>query len=493
MAEVPEMRRIKRIHFIGIGGAGMSGIAEVLLNQGYGISGSDQRPSANTARLKGLGAAVHIGHQAANVEGADVVVYSSAIADDNPEMQAALAGGRPLIPRAEMLAELMRYRHGIAIAGSHGKTTTTSILASVFAEGGLDPTFIIGGLLKSAGSHARLGESRYLVVEADESDASFMHLQPMVAAVTNIEAEHLAAYDGDFGRLKEYFLGFLHNLPFYGLAVLCIDDPSLRDLLPRLARPVLTYGLAEDADYRVSDVEQQQGRIAFVLHRPGGAEPLRLSLHMPGRHNALNAAAAAVIASDEGVEGEAIVRGMASFAGVGRRFEVHGEFGFGSADGSGSGSAGGSADGSSTVMLVDDYGHHPTEVAATVQSVREGWPGRRLLMVYQPHRYSRTRDLYEDFVQVLSAVDLLFLLPVYAAGEKEITGADSRSLCRSIRQRGEIDPVYVAQEEEVPALLLQQLRPGDIVLTQGAGSVGALAKQITKEIAEQCGGGKETR
>ena len=471
MAEVPEMRRIKRIHFIGIGGAGMSGIAEVLLNQGYGISGSDLRASANTARLKGLGAAVHIGHQAANAEGADVVVYSSAIPDDNPEMQAALAGGRPLIPRAEMLAELMRYRHGIAIAGSHGKTTTTSILASVLAEGGLDPTFIIGGLLKSTGSHARLGESRYLVVEADESDASFMHLQPMVAAVTNIEAEHLGAYDGDFGRLKEYFLGFLHNLPFYGLAVLCIDDPALRDLLPRLSRPVLTYGLAEDADYRLSDIEQQQGRVAFLLHRPGGAAPLRLSLHMPGRHNALNAAAAAVIASDEGLKDEAIVQGIASFSGVGRRFEVHGEFSFGK----------------SSVMLVDDYGHHPTEVAATVQSLREGWPGRRLLMVYQPHRYSRTRDLYEDFVQVLSAVDLLLLLPVYAAGEKEIAGADSRSLCRSIRQRGEIDPVYVAQEEEVPALLVQQLRPGDIVLTQGAGSVGALAKQIGKEIGKATG------
>ena len=490
MAEVPEMRRIKRIPFIGIGGAGMSGIAEVLLNQGYAISGSDKRPSANTARLKGLGVAVHIGHQAANAEGADVVVYSGAVPADNPEMQATLADGRPLIPRAEMLAELMRYRHGIAIAGSHGKTTTTSILASVFAEGGLDPTFIIGGLLKSAGSHARLGESRYLIAEADESDASFMHLQPMVAAVTNIEAEHLGAYDGDFGRLKEYFLGFLHNLPFYGLAVLCIDDPALRDLLPRLARPVLTYGLAEDADYRLSDVEQQQGRIAFVLHRPGGAEPLRLQLDMPGRHNALNATAAAVIASDEGLDGEAIVRGIAGFAGVGRRFEVHGEFPFsgGAADGSGDSS------GKDTVMLVDDYGHHPTEVAATVQALREGWPGRRLLMVYQPHRYSRTRDLYEDFVQVLSAVDLLFLLPVYAAGEKEITGADSRSLCRSIRQRGELDPVYVAQEEELPALLLQQLRAGDIVLTQGAGSVGGLAKEIATHLSHRTDTivGKET-
>ena len=480
MVEVPEMRRIKRIHFVGIGGAGMSGIAEVLLNQGYAISGSDIRASATTARLKKLGAEVVIGHRAENGAEADVVVYSSAIDPDNPEMQAALGRGRPLIPRAEMLAELMRYRHGIAIAGTHGKTTTTSIVASLLAEGGLDPTFVIGGLLLGSGSHARLGESRYLVAEADESDASFMHLQPMTAVVTNIEADHLSAYDGDFEKLKDYFVDFLHNLPFYGLAVLCIDDPVLREILPRLSRPTLTYGTAEDADYRLTDVQQRQGGVAFRLHRPEG-EALELSLDMPGLHNALNGAAAAVVALDEGLGDGAIVGGMAGFAGVGRRFEVHGEF----------------ALDKGSVMLVDDYGHHPTEVAATVQALRDGWPDRRLLMIYQPHRYTRTRDLYEDFVQVLSRPDALLLLEVYSAGEKPIAGADSRSLCRSIRLRGDAEPVYVADAADVPELLRRQLRPGDIVLTQGAGSVGALAKVLAETLgsgrAKGSGGKGSTR
>lgn len=471
MAEVPEMRRIKHIHFIGIGGAGMSGIAEVL-QQDYRISGSDLKASATTERLKARGVKVCIGHQAENVSAADVVVYSSAVSPDNLEVRAAVKRGVPLIPRAEMLAELMRYRHGIAIAGSHGKTTTTSLVASVLAEGGMDPTFIIGGLLNSAGSHARLGESRYLVAEADESDASFMHLQPMVAVVTNIEAEHLTTYHGDIERLKDYFVDFLHNLPFYGLAVLCIDDPAVREILPKVSRPTLTYGMSEDADFRITDFSQRERCIRFQLHRPGGASPLHLLMNMPGRHNALNAAAAAAIATDEGVKAGAIVKGIKGFAGVGRRFDIQGEF---------------PVEGGS-VMLVDDYGHHPTEVTATLRALREGWPKRRLVMLYQPHRYTRTRDLYEDFVEVLSEPDVLLLLKVYSAGEKEIAGADSRSLCRSIRLRGRLDPVYVAREADAPAMLTSQLQPGDIVLTQGAGSIGAIAKRLAESLA----GGKET-
>ena len=427
---VPEMRRIKHIHCIGIGGAGMSGIAEVLLNQGYRISGSDLKASATTKRLQALGVTITIGHKAGNVQLADVVVYSSAIPPGNPEMKAALSRARPLIPRAEMLAELMRYRHGIAIAGSHGKTTTTSMVASVLAEGGLDPTFVIGGLLNSTGTHAGLGESRYLVAEADESDASFMHLQPLVSVITNIEAEHLTTYHGDFEQLKKYFVDFLHNLPFYGLAVLCLDDPAVRAILPQVSRPKLTYGMTAAADFRVLHLKQQQGRIEFAVQRPGTGKPLALQLNMPGQHNALNAAAAVAVATDLGVPGRAIVRGIKKFAGVRRRFEMYGEFML--------------VDG--PVMLVDDYGHHPSEVAATVQALRQGWPERRLVMVYQPHRYTRTRDLYEDFVAVLSRVDVLLLLEVYSAGEPEIAGADSRSLCRSIRLRERLDPIYVQQE-----------------------------------------------
>ncbi|MGI9251486.1 MAG: UDP-N-acetylmuramate--L-alanine ligase [Pseudohongiellaceae bacterium] len=467
MFPVPEMRRIRRIHFIGIGGAGMSGIAEVLLNQGYHISGSDLKASANTDRLKKMGAKIFTGHSADNIKVADVVVYSSAISRRNPEMKAGLAQSIPLIARAEMLAELMRYRHGIAIAGTHGKTTTTSIVASVLAEGGLDPTFVIGGLLNSAGSHAGLGESRYLVAEADESDASFMHLQPLVAAVTNIEAEHLTTYSGDFEQLKKYFIDFLHNLPFYGLAVMCIDDPAVREILPLVSRPKLTYGMSVGADFRITNLVQHEGQINFHLHRPGKNKPMQLQLNMPGRHNALNAAAAVAIATDAGISSKDIVRGIKKFSGVARRFEVQGEFAV--------------ADGA--VMLVDDYGHHPTEVAATVQALRDGWPSRRLVMIYQPHRYTRTRDLYEDFVEVLSEVDVLLLLEVYSAGENKIAGADSRSLCRSIRLRGKVDPVYVQREAELHTLLLKQLQAGDIVLTQGAGSVGMLSRELAGQLA----------
>ncbi|MBU14974.1 MAG: UDP-N-acetylmuramate--L-alanine ligase [Gammaproteobacteria bacterium] len=464
-SEIPEMRRIKTIHFVGIGGAGMCGVAEVLLNQGYRITGSDLKRSNNTDRLKKMGAKVYLKHEAGNVSKADVVVYSSAINRRNPEIKAALAQHKPLIPRAEMLAELMRYRHAIAIAGTHGKTTTTSIVASILAEGELDPTYVIGGLLNSSGSNASLGESRYLVAEADESDASFMHLQPMVAVVTNIEADHMATYGGDFENLKKYFVDFLHNLPFYGLAVLCIDDPGVKSILGKVSRPVITYGFSKKADYRVSGFKQIAGQIAFEVQRPDKKQSIKIKLDMPGKHNALNAAAAVAIASDEGIKDAAIKRGIKKFSGVGRRFDVHGDFPV----------PGGS------VTLIDDYGHHPSEVAATVQALRAGWPDQRFVMVFQPHRFSRTADLYDDFVEVLSEVDVLLLLEVYSAGEKKIPGADSRSLSRSIRLRGKVDPVLVQNEPDLLGILRDMLRPGDMVLTQGAGSVGGLARDLASK------------
>ena len=464
-SEIPEMRRIKTIHFVGIGGAGMCGVAEVLLNQGYRITGSDLKRSNNTDRLKKMGAKVYLKHEAGNVSKADVVVYSSAINRRNPEIKAALAQHKPLIPRAEMLAELMRYRHAIAIAGTHGKTTTTSIVASILAEGELDPTYVIGGLLNSSGSNASLGESRYLVAEADESDASFMHLQPMVAVVTNIEADHMATYGGDFENLKKYFVDFLHNLPFYGLAVLCIDDPGVKSILGKVSRPVITYGFSKKADYRVSGFKQIAGQIAFEVQRPDKKQSIKIKLDMPGKHNALNAAAAVAIASDEGIKDAAIKRGIKKFSGVGRRFDVQGDFPV----------PGGS------VTLIDDYGHHPSEVAATVQALRAGWPDQRFVMVFQPHRFSRTADLYDDFVEVLSEVDVLLLLEVYSAGEKKIPGADSRSLSRSIRLRGKVDPVLVQNEPDLLGILRDMLRPGDMVLTQGAGSVGGLARDLASK------------
>jgi len=462
--QVPEMRRIRRIHFIGIGGSGMCGIAEVLLNQGYEISGSDLGENNNTRRLKQLGATIWLGHRASNVSQADVVVQSSAVTVDNPEITGARELRIPVVRRAEMLAELMRYRHGIAVAGTHGKTTTTSLLASILAAEGKGPTFVIGGLVKGAGANARLGESRYLVAEADESDASFLHLQPMVAVITNIDADHMETYGFDFNRLKQTFVEFLHNLPFYGLAVLCIDDPVVRDILPDVSRPVLTYGFSEDADFRIDQVSMEQRHSRFVIYRPDQQEPLSIEMNIPGVHNVLNAAAAIAVASDEGLSDQAIQSGLSGFQGVGRRFEIYGEYPVGS----------GSA------MLVDDYGHHPREVAATVKAVREGWPDKRLVMVFQPHRYSRTRDLYEDFVQVLSSCDVLVLLEVYSAGEEEIPGADSRALCRSIRQRGLVDPIYVPTIEGVGDVLRDIVQAGDIVITQGAGSVGKLVKNLAE-------------
>jgi UDP-N-acetylmuramate--alanine ligase len=461
---VPEMRRVKRIHFVGIGGAGMCGIAEVLLNLGYSISGSDLKASPSTSRLQQLGAKVSFGHRGDNVCNVDVVVVSTAVNADNPELIAAREYRIPVVRRAEMLAELMRYRHGIAVAGTHGKTTTTSLITAIFAAAGLDPTFVIGGLVNSAGTNAALGESRYLVAEADESDASFLHLQPMVSVVTNIEADHMATYGGDFGRLKQTFIEFLHNLPFYGVAVVCVDDPVIRELIPEIGRQTLTYGFADDADYRIHSVEKKGLETRFCVARPEGEE-LCLSIHQPGIHNVLNATAAIAVASDEGLSDQAICDGIEGFQGVGRRFQRYGELAL--------------AEGS--FMLVDDYGHHPTEVAATIAAVRQAWPDRRLMMLYQPHRYTRTKDLYEDFVKVLATVDGLLLLDVYAAGETAIPGADSRSLCRSIRLQGALEPVFVESPEQVVATLKQFVRPGDVLLTQGAGNIGALAQQLAQQ------------
>lgn len=463
MNKIPEMRRIKRIHFIGIGGAGMCGIAEVLLNQGYAISGSDLREGPVVARLRGFGANVMIGHLASNVEGADVVVISSAIDPANVELLAARERRIPVVRRAQMLAELMRYRHGIAIAGAHGKTTTTSLVASILAEAGRDPTYVIGGKLTSSGTNAALGSSRYLVAEADESDASFLHLQPMVSVVTNIDADHMETYGGDFKKLQQTYVQFLHNLPFYGVAVVCVDDEPVREILSEIARPLLTYGFADDADFRISDVVQEKMHSRFTVHRPEHV-PLQVTINLPGLHNVQNATAAIAVATDEGVEDGVIVRALEKFQGVGRRFQVYGNYPVGDGE----------------AMLVDDYGHHPREVDSVVSAVRKGWSERRLVMIYQPHRYSRTRDLYEDFVQVLSKVDVLILLDVYTAGEQPIAGADSRALARSIRQRGKVDPVFVPSIEEVPQVLTALVQAGDIVVTQGAGNVGTLAGTLAE-------------
>ena len=458
---VPEMRRIRRIHFVGIGGAGMCGIAEVLANQGYDVSGSDLRESPVVARLRDMGVRIEIGHRAENVRDADVVVTSSAVDESNVEVAQAMENRVPVVPRAEMLAELMRFRHGIAVAGTHGKTTTTSMIASILAEAQRDPTFVIGGRLTSAGTNARLGQSHYLVAEADESDASFLHLQPMVAVVTNIDADHMHTYGGDFSRLENTFIEFLHNLPFYGLSVMCTDDPVIRKLLPRVNRQLVSYGFNEEADVRADNIRQQGMTTHFRVLR-SGKPAFEVALNLPGRHNVLNALAAIAVCSDEGVEDDAIVRGLNGFTGVGRRFDVLGEYAF---------SAG-------SATLVDDYGHHPREVAATIRAVREGWPGRRLVMMFQPHRYTRTRDLYEDFVETLSEVDGLLMLEVYAAGEEPIPGADSKALCRSLRQRGQVEPVYVDDPAKLPALLDKILQDGDLFITQGAGNVSAIASKL---------------
>jgi len=461
----PEMRRVKRIHFVGIGGAGMGGIAEVLLNEGYEITGSDIGENQVVKRLTNLGAKIVIGHHKDNIKDASVIVVSTAIDATNPEIAHALELRIPVVRRAEMLAELMRFRHGIAIAGTHGKTTTTSLIASVFGEAQLDPTFVIGGLLNSAGTNAKLGSSRYLIAEADESDASFLHLQPMVAVVTNIDEDHMETYQGDFEKLKDTYIEFLHNLPFYGLAVVCIDNLVVRELLPRIGRQVITYGFSEDADVQATDFKQTNGKSFFTVKRAGKAL-MNLSVNLPGEHNVLNALASIAVATDENVADEAIKSSLEKFAGIGRRFEQLAELKTDKGE----------------MVLVDDYGHHPTEVQVTIKAMRNGWPEKRLVMVFQPHRYSRTRDLYEDFVEVLSEVDCLYLLDVYAAGEAPIAGADSKSLARSIRQRGQVEPIYVSDVTQLDELLKSQLQDGDMVITQGAGNIGAVAKNLASSV-----------
>jgi len=464
------MRRIGTIHLVGIGGAGMGGIAEVLVNLGYRVQGSDLRANAVTTRLAKQGVRVFIGHDASHVAGAGCVVVSSAVAPDNAELAAAQAARIPVVRRAEMLAELMRFREGIAVAGTHGKTTTTSLVASVLAEGGLDPTFVIGGQLKSAGSNARLGASRYLVAEADESDASFLHLQPLIAIVTNIDNDHLVTHGGDFEKLKQSFVEFLHNLPFYGLAVVCGDDPVLRGLLPQVGRPMVRYGLGEDSDLRAVRLAGEGAHTRFEALRAGRA-PLPVTLNLPGRHNVLNALAAIAVATELGVEDAAIQRALASFAGIGRRLELLGDV----------------TTQSGRVTLVDDYGHHPTEIEATLEAARQAWPGRRLVLAFQPHRYTRTHDLIDDFGRVLSEADALLVTEVYAAGEEPLANADGRAICRAVRSRGRLEPVFVEDVKELAGALAGVIADGDVVLTMGAGSIGGVAHELPGALAAGAG------
>jgi len=459
------MRRIQTIHFVGIGGSGMGGIAEVLLNLGYIVQGSDLKPNSVTQRLARAGVNISIGHAAEHLGQADVVVVSSAVNRANPEVAAALARRVPVVARAEMLGELMRFRYSIAVAGTHGKTTTTSLVASVLAEAGLDPTFVIGGRLKSADSNARLGAGRYLVAEADESDASFMHLQPMIAIVTNIDNDHLATHEGDFGRLKQSFVAFLHNLPFYGLAVLCADDEHVQSILPEVARPYVTYGFEPSADVRAVDVVREGTQSRYLALRPGAA-PLSITINLPGRHNVLNSLAAVAVATEIGIGDAAIQAALAGFQGIDRRLQQIGSLHW----------AGGAA------LLVDDYGHHPTEVAATLDAVRQGWPGRRVVLAFQPHRYTRTRDLLDDFGRVLATVDVLLVTEVYAAGEAPLTGADGRAICRAVRSRGLVEPVFVERVEELAEALRGILADGDLVLTMGAGNIGAVAHDLAARL-----------
>ena len=460
------MRRIHRIHLVGIGGSGMGGIAEVLLNLGYEVQGSDLRANTVTERLERQGARIFVGHAAQNLGKADVVVVSSAVDRSNPEVAAALKARIPVVPRAEMLGELMRFRYAVAVAGTHGKTTTTSLVASVLAEGGLDPTFVIGGRLKSADSNARLGAGRYLVAEADESDASFMHLQPMIAIVTNIDNDHLGTHEGDFARLRQSFVDFLHNLPFYGLAVLCADDENVRTILGEVGRPIVTYGFAESADVRAVDVRPEGMRSLYRALRPG-LPPLDLAVNLPGRHNVQNSLAAVAVATELGVADSAIQKALAGFQGIDRRLQPLGEIAW----------DGGRA------LLVDDYGHHPTEVSATLEAVRQGWPGRRLVLAFQPHRYTRTRDLLDDFGRALGECDVLLVTEVYAAGETPIPGADGRAICRAVRSRGVIEPVFVERVDELAEALRGVLRDGDVVLTMGAGNIGAAAHELKARLA----------
>lgn len=456
------MGKIRTVHFVGIGGAGMAGIAEVLLSLGYSVQGSDLRLTAVTERLERLGAKVWQGQAEEHVENADVVVVSSAVAPDNPEVVAAQRRRVPVVPRAEMLGELMRFRYGIAVAGTHGKTTTTSLIASVLAEGGLDPTFVIGGRLKSADANARLGEGRYLVAEADESDASFLHLHPMIAVVTNIDADHLGTYEGDIERLKQGFRDFLLNLPFYGLAVMCRDDANARALIPDLGRRVTSYGFDAQADIRAIDVEHRGLKSRFKVVGCELPEPLELELNLPGAHNVQNALAAVAVALELEVDIDAVRRALESFSGIDRRMQVLGTV----------------TTRAGEVTFVDDYGHHPTEIAATLAAARGAWSGRRLVVVFQPHRYTRTHALLDDFAQVLSAADVLILTNVYAAGEAPIVGADGKSLARAVRARGKVEPIFVDELDAIAGVLGNVVESGDVVLTLGAGSIGTLAQRL---------------
>ncbi|MDO9032086.1 MULTISPECIES: UDP-N-acetylmuramate--L-alanine ligase [Hydrogenophaga] len=462
---------IRHIHFVGIGGSGMSGIAEVLLNQGYRISGSDLGESTVTRRLVALGAEVFIGHDAAHIGGADAIVTSTAVKDDNPEVIAAHAKLVPVVPRAVMLAELMRMKKGVAIAGTHGKTTTTSLVASVLAAANLDPTFVIGGRLNSAGANAQLGSGEYIVVEADESDASFLNLLPVLSVVTNIDADHMDTYGHDFGRLKGAFIEFLHKMPFYGTAVVCVDDPSIREILPQIARPITSYGFSEDAQVRAVNVRAVGGQMHFTVQRKNGTlmPDLDVVLNLPGNHNVLNALAAIGIAVELGVADVAVQQALAEFKGVGRRFQRYGEAALPS---------GGSC------TLVDDYGHHPVEMAATLSAARGAFPDRRLVLAFQPHRYSRTRDCFEDFVKVINQADAVLLAEVYAAGEAPIVAADGRSLARALRVAGKLEPVFVDDIAAMPQAVLDNARDGDVVLCMGAGSIGAVAGQVV-ELAQK--------
>jgi len=463
------MRRIHRIHFVGIGGSGMSGIAEVLVNLGYAVQGSDLKPNPVTQRLEKLGARIMIGHRADNVGDADVVVTSSAVTPQNPEVVGALSRRIPVVPRAEMLGELMRFRYAIAVAGTHGKTTTTSLTSSILAEGGEDPTFVIGGLLKSAGTNARLGAGKYLVAEADESDASFLHLNPMIAIVTNIDNDHLGTHDGDFDRLKQSFVEFLHNLPFYGLAVLCVDDAHIRSILTKVNRPVVGYGFSEGADLRAENLRREGLRTHFDVVRRADGLRFPVTVNLPGLHNVLNSLAAIAVALEIGIPHEAIQHALGHFQGIDRRLTHVADVKLPDAGGA-------------PVTIVDDYGHHPTEIAATLDAIRQGYAGRRVVLAFQPHRYTRTRDLLDDFANVLSAGDSLLVTEVYAAGEAPIAAADGRAICRAIRTRGKVEPVFVEKVETLHEALRAVLKPGDVLVTMGAGTISAVSHALPEKL-----------
>jgi UDP-N-acetylmuramate--alanine ligase len=465
---IKRMRRINRVHFVGIGGSGMSGIAEVMLSLGYQVQGSDLRSNAAIKRLEAQGASITIGHGAENIRDADAVVVSSAVDESNAEVAAAHEALMPVVQRAEMLAELMRFRYSIAVAGTHGKTTTTSLVASVLAEGGLDPTFVIGGRLKSADANARLGQGEYLVAEADESDASFVHLKPMLAVVTNIDADHMSTYDGDVDKLRLSFVEFLHNLPFYGLAVLCTDDAGVNEILAQVGRSIVSYGIDSDADIRAENIRFDGGLTTFDVVRQGQENSLEISLRLPGLHNVRNALAAIAVAGELQVSDDAVVDALAGFEGIDRRFQNHGDI----------------RTKAGKIMLVDDYGHHPTELAATLAAARAGWPQKRIVLAFQPHRYTRTRDLLDDFATVLTEADVLVLLEVYAAGEDPIAGADGRAIARAVRSRGGVEPVFIESTDELLPVLEGLLVDGDLLLTMGAGDIGAAAARLPEQLRQ---------